>query len=81
MGHCVCGSVGHCVCVWQLILAEGEVEASRFLMEAGLLMSSSPVAQELRYLQSLNSAVTDHTSTLVVPVPRDLLGSLLCGTP
>ncbi|XP_062335435.1 stomatin-like [Osmerus eperlanus] len=65
----------------KLILAEGEVEASRFLREAGLLMSSSPVALELRYLQSVTSVVTDHTSTLVVPIPCDLLGSLLRGTP
>ncbi|XP_071760482.2 stomatin [Centroberyx gerrardi] len=59
----------------KMIVAEGEVKASRVLKEAAAGLN--PVALQLRYLQSLSS-VSSEASTLVFPCPKELLHSFVC---
>uniref|UniRef100_A0A915J5F8 Band 7 domain-containing protein n=1 Tax=Romanomermis culicivorax TaxID=13658 RepID=A0A915J5F8_ROMCU len=57
----------------KVIAAEGEMKASRALKEAADVISSSPVAIQLRHLQALNSIAAEHNSTIVFPVPIDIM--------
>jgi len=61
----------------KVIHAEGEKQAAQALMEAAEMLSREPAAMQLRYLQTLTQVAGDKSSTLVFPVPVDLLGSLL----
>lgn len=61
----------------KVIHADGEKQAAQTLMEAAEMLSREPVAMQLRYLQTLTQVAGDKSSTLVFPVPVDLLGSLL----
>ncbi|WP_374500023.1 hypothetical protein [Zoogloea sp.] len=47
------------------------------LLEAAQMLSREPAAMQLRYLQTLTQVAGDRTSTVVFPVPTELLGSLL----
>lgn len=62
-----------CVCVSQIIAAEGEMKASRALKEASLVIAEAPSALQLRYLQSLNSIAAEKNSTIIFPLPIDML--------
>jgi len=57
----------------QVIAAEGEQKASRALKEAADVISQSPAALQLRYLQSLNMIATEKNSTIIFPLPMDLV--------
>ncbi|NLO79077.1 MAG: slipin family protein [Xanthomonadaceae bacterium] len=57
----------------RIILAEGEQQASEKLHQAALVMSQNPAAMQLRYLQTLAAIATDQNSTIVFPVPIELL--------
>ncbi|XP_035535520.1 stomatin (EPB72)-like 3a [Morone saxatilis] len=57
----------------KIIAAEGEMNASRALKEASLVIAESPSALQLRYLQSLNSIAAEKNSTIIFPVPIDML--------
>ena len=61
----------------KVIHAEGERQAAQALMEAAQVLSSQPAAMQLRYLQTLTQVAGDKTSTLVFPVPVDLLSTVL----
>jgi len=61
----------------KVIHAEGEKQAAQTLMEAAEMLSREPAAMQLRYLQTLTQVAGDKSSTLVFPVPVDLLGSLM----
>lgn len=61
----------------KVIHAEGEKQAAQALMEAAEILSQQPSAMQLRYLQTLTQVAGDKSSTLVFPVPVDLLASLL----
>jgi regulator of protease activity HflC (stomatin/prohibitin superfamily) len=61
----------------KVIHAEGEKQAAQALMEAAEILSREPAAMQLRYLQTLTQVAGDKSSTLVFPVPVDILGSLL----
>ena len=61
----------------KVIAAEGENRASRALKEAADVMSESPSALQLRYLQTLNTISAEKNSTIVFPLPMDILGPLL----
>jgi len=61
----------------KVIEAEGEQKASRALKEASDIISSSPAALQLRYLQTLSSIAAEKNSTIVFPLPIELMGSLL----
>ena len=56
-----------------MIAAEGEQKASRALKEAADVISQSPAALQLRYLQSLNMIATEKNSTIIFPLPMDLV--------
>ncbi|TKA92037.1 MULTISPECIES: slipin family protein [Halopseudomonas] len=64
----------------KVIHAEGELQASEKLVEAARVMSSEPGAMQLRYLQTLADMSTDNTSTIIFPLPIDLINSLVKGT-
>ncbi|UJR16621.1 hypothetical protein I4U23_003521 [Adineta vaga] len=57
----------------KVIAAEGEQKASRQLKEAADVISSSPVALQLRYLQTLTQIAAEKNSTIVFPIPIELL--------
>jgi regulator of protease activity HflC (stomatin/prohibitin superfamily) len=61
----------------KVINAEGELQAAERLAEAAALMEKEPVAIQLRLLQALGQIGTERNHTIVVPVPIDLIRSLL----
>ncbi|XP_076347492.1 band 7 protein AGAP004871-like isoform X3 [Tachypleus tridentatus] len=61
----------------KVIAAEGEQRASRALKEASEVLSDSSSALQLRYLQTLGSIATEKNSTIVFPIPLELLRGLL----
>jgi len=63
----------------KVIHAEGELQASEKLLQAAQMLAQQPQAMQLRYLQTLAGIAGDKTSTIVFPVPMDLLTPLLAG--
>jgi len=61
----------------KVIHAEGERQASQALAEAAQVLSEQPAALQLRYLQTLTQVAGDKSSTLVFPVPVDLIDRIL----
>ncbi|XP_043228382.1 band 7 protein AGAP004871-like [Amphibalanus amphitrite] len=61
----------------KVIAAEGENRASRALKEAADVMADSPCALQLRYLQTLNTISAEKNSTIVFPLPMDIIGPML----
>jgi len=61
----------------KVIHAEGEYEASRRLAEAGAVMAAEPATLQLRYLQTLTEIASTQNSTVVFPVPIDLISMFL----
>ncbi|XP_077300151.1 band 7 protein AGAP004871-like [Arctopsyche grandis] len=61
----------------KVIAAEGEMKASRALKEASEVMVDNPIALQLRYLQTLNSIAAEKNSTIIFPLPMDILGPFL----
>ena len=59
----------------KVIAAEGEHKASRSLRQAAEVIMDSPAALQLRYLQTLSSISAENNSTIVFPVPLDLLAT------
>jgi regulator of protease activity HflC (stomatin/prohibitin superfamily) len=57
----------------KIIHASGELEAAHQLSEAALLMSQSPASLQLRYLQTLVEIAAEKNSTIVFPMPIDML--------
>jgi regulator of protease activity HflC (stomatin/prohibitin superfamily) len=60
----------------KVIHADGELQASRTLLEAAQMLSQSPQAMQLRYLQTLTQIASDKSSTIVFPLPMDVLQGL-----
>jgi len=63
----------------KVIAAEGEQKASRALREASEVISESPAALQLRYLQTLNSISAEKNSTIIFPLPIDMISHLMPG--
>jgi len=61
----------------KVIAAEGEQKASRALKEAADVMIQSPAALQLRYLQTLNTISAEKNSTIIFPLPIDMLAGFL----
>ncbi|XP_055898905.1 mechanosensory protein 2-like isoform X3 [Biomphalaria glabrata] len=57
----------------KVIAAEGEQKASKSLKEAADIMIQSPAALQLRYLQTLNTISAEKNSTIIFPLPIDML--------
>jgi regulator of protease activity HflC (stomatin/prohibitin superfamily) len=64
----------------KVIHAEGELQASAKLLEAAQMLAQAPQAMQLRYLQTLTQIAGDKSSTIVFPLPIDLLETLRSGT-
>ncbi len=60
----------------KVIHAEGEKQAAVMLVEAARLLGGDPRAIQLRYLQTLTEIAGEKSSTIVFPLPMDLLESL-----
>lgn len=58
----------------KIIHAEGELIASEKLSQAAAIIGSQSGAMTLRYLQTLNEIAAEHNSTIIFPLPIDLLG-------
>lgn len=61
----------------QVVAAEGEQKASRALKEAADVIAESPAALQLRYLQTLNSISAEKNSTIIFPLPINMLSSIM----
>jgi len=61
----------------KVILAEGELQASQKLLEAARTLSGQPEAMQLRYLQTMTQVAGDRASTVIFPLPMDLIQPLL----
>ena len=57
----------------KIIAAQGEMDASKALREASDIINQSPGALQLRYLQTLTTISAEKNSTIVFPLPIDLL--------
>jgi regulator of protease activity HflC (stomatin/prohibitin superfamily) len=64
----------------KIIHAEGEFQASKQLAAAAHVIDQSPVALQLRYLQTLTEIGTERNTTIVFPLPIEMLGGLLMDT-
>ena len=60
----------------RIIAAEGEFQASEKLAQAAAVLNREPAAITLRYLQTLIEIGTEKNTTIVFPLPIDLLGGL-----
>ncbi|MNQ49982.1 Modulator of FtsH protease HflK [compost metagenome] len=61
----------------KVIHAEGELQASEKLMQAAEMLARQNGAMQLRYMQTLGAIAGDKSSTIVFPMPIDLLQSLV----
>ncbi len=61
----------------KVIAAEGELQASEKLRQAAEMLSQEPQAIQLRYLQTLIDVAGDKSSTIIFPLPLDLLEPLM----
>lgn len=61
----------------KVIHAEGELQASEKLMQAANVLARQAGAMQLRYLQTLSNLASDKTTTIVFPMPMDLLAAIV----
>ncbi|TFW33491.1 slipin family protein [Massilia horti] len=61
----------------KVIHAEGELQASEKLMQAAQVLAQQRGSMQLRYLQTLSTIAGDKSSTIVFPLPLELMGSLI----
>jgi regulator of protease activity HflC (stomatin/prohibitin superfamily) len=61
----------------KIIHAEGEKQAAQTLLEAAKLLALEPASLQLRYMQTLSDITNEKTSTIVFPLPIDLVTPLL----
>ena len=59
----------------KVIAAEGEQKASVALRDAADVINTSPVALQLRYLQTLTNISSERNSTIIFPVPIEMIHS------
>ncbi|CAH1163215.1 unnamed protein product [Phaedon cochleariae] len=65
----------------KVIAAEGEMKASRALKDASDVLTESPAALQLRYLQTLTNISAEKNSTIVFPLPIDLISHWISSNP
>jgi regulator of protease activity HflC (stomatin/prohibitin superfamily) len=61
----------------KVIHAEGEKQAAQTLMEAAKMLATEPASLQLRYMQTLSDITNEKTSTIVFPLPLDLVTPLI----
>jgi regulator of protease activity HflC (stomatin/prohibitin superfamily) len=64
----------------KIIHADGEAQAAAQLAEAARVLTTEPAAIQLRYLQTLSEIATEDNSTIIFPVPIDILKSFYDGS-
>jgi len=64
----------------KVILAEGELQASKKLQQAATVLAEQPESLQLRYLQTLAAISETNTKTIVFPFPSELLSTLVKAT-
>ncbi|KAM9388649.1 stomatin-like protein 3 [Phaethornis superciliosus] len=60
----------------QVVAAEGEMNASKALKQASMVLAESPASLQLCYLQTLTTLAAENNSTIVIPLPINILESL-----
>ncbi len=60
----------------KIINAEGEYSAAQRLVDAAALLATQPITLQLRYLQTLTDIGVEKNTTIVFPLPIDLLANL-----
>lgn len=63
----------------KIIKAEGEFQAAEKITAAAQIMAKEPSSLQLRYLETLRDIATEHNSTIVFPVPIDVLEAIKKG--
>jgi len=61
----------------KIIHAEGEFQAAERLAQAGAIIAKEPVTIQLRYLQTLTEVASERNSTLIFPIPIDLISMFM----
>lgn len=61
----------------KVINAEGEMQASQKYSEAAAILSKEPASLQLRYLNTLSEIATENNSTVIFPLPLDILSAFL----
>jgi regulator of protease activity HflC (stomatin/prohibitin superfamily) len=61
----------------KVIHAEGELQASEKLQQAAFVLAQQPGAMQLRYMQTLSAIAGDKSSTIVFPLPLEMLSGVL----
>jgi len=61
----------------KIVHAEGEFQASERLAEAAAIIAREPVTLQLRYLQTLTTIASEKNSTLIFPLPIDLISMFM----
>lgn len=61
----------------KLIHADGELQAAQRLADASRILSTEPAALQLRYLQTLTEIATEKNSTIIFPLPMELIRPFL----
>ncbi len=68
----------------KIINADGEFQASQRLSDAAKIIAENPMALQLRYLQTLNEISSTNNTTMIIPVPLDVIrevGKSMAGNP
>ncbi len=60
-----------------MIHAEGELQASEKLLAAANVIAQNPQTLQLRYLQTLNDISNENVTTVVFPLPMDLIQAFM----
>ena len=63
----------------KIIHADGEFQASERLAQAGAIIAREPTTLQLRYLQTLTEIASEKNSTIIFPLPIDLLKAFVRG--
>lgn len=63
----------------KVINADGEQQAAAKLVEAGRMLAAEPQAMQLRYFEALHDIAGERSSTVVFPLPVELLGQFMKG--
>jgi regulator of protease activity HflC (stomatin/prohibitin superfamily) len=61
----------------KVIHAEGEKQAAASLLEAARMLAEQPEAMQLRYMQTMTQVAGDRASTVVLPLPMELLSAMV----
>ncbi len=61
----------------KIIHAEGELQASQKLSEAGKVMAAEPATLQLRYLQTITEIASERNTTVIFPLPIDIINMFL----